>query len=142
MFFTTADIEEENSFSILKPLLESGGLNQQGLVAFVAGQQGSHGLFHGNVVAVADLGKGFVVAVGAGLTASDVIGGEKCATSSRKQGKEILHPLVGTNFDIPGHGKSMTQRAPISSVCLQRNVRIVRERWSETRNPEFISCRT
>ena len=142
MFLTATDIEEENSFSILKPLLQSGGLNQQGLVAFVAGHQGSHGLFHRNVVAVADIGKGFVVAVGAGLTASDVIGGEKCATSSREQGKEILHPLVGTNFDIPGHGKSMTQRAPISSVCLQRNVRIVGERWSETRNPEFISCRT
>ncbi len=141
VFFTATDIKEDHSLSVLKSLLQAPGLNQQGLVAFVAGKQDSNGFFQGNVVAGADFAEGFVVAVGAGLAAPDVIGGEKCTTSTREQGKEILHTLVGTNFDIPGHGRSMTQRDPISSVCLQRNVRIVRARWSETRNRGSISCR-
>ena len=141
MFFTATDIEEDHSLTGLNSLLQAPGLNQQGLVAFVAGKQGSNGFFQGNVVAGADFAEGFVVAVGAGLAAPDVIGGEKCTTSTWEQGKEILHTLVGTNFDIPGHGRSMTQRDRISSVCLQRNVRIVRGRWSETRNRGSISCR-
>ena len=65
MFFAATNVQKDNSLSILNSLLEVLGLNQQGLIAFVAGKKGSNGLFKGNIVAGADFAEGFVVAVGA-----------------------------------------------------------------------------
>ena len=65
MFLTATDVQKDNSLSILNSLLEVLGLNQQGLIAFVAGEKGSNGLSKGNIVAGTDFAEGFVVAVGA-----------------------------------------------------------------------------
>ena len=74
-----------------------------------------------------DLGECFVFAVGAGLAAAHMIGGEKRPACTREEGKKFLHTLLGiyVNLDFPTHGGSMTQLALISSVCVERNVRIV-----------------
>ena len=97
-----------------------------------------------DVIAGTDFGECFVFAVGAGLAAAHMIGGEKGSACARELGKKIFHALVGVylNLDFSTHGGSMTHLAPISSVCVGRNVRIVAELWSTTRSPGSISCLT
>ncbi len=142
VFFAAPDIKQADCFVGFEAPSEGEGANEQGLIAFMAGEQFGDGLLHGDVIAGTDLGECFVFAVGAGLAAAHMIGGEKRPARARQEGKKSFHTLVAVNLDFPTHGGSMTQLALISSVCVERNVRIVMQRWSTTRSPGSIFCPT
>ena len=144
VLFTAPDIKQADYFAGFKASLEGERSNEQGLVAFMAGQNCSDGLLHGDFVAGTDFGKGFVFAVGTGLASTHMIGGEKGSACAREPGKKIFHGLVGVylNLNFSIHGGIMTHLAPISSVCVGRNVRIVVESWSITRSLGSTSCPT
>ena len=136
------DIEEKKFLVDLDSLLQAHGADEQGLIPLVAGEKGLDSFLYRNVVAGADFSEGLVIPVGARLASSDMIGSEQCPPRARKERKEILHPLGSAYFYFPGHGISMAKSGTISSVCVERNLRIMAARWRMTGSRGFTSCPT